>query len=372
VLALGACKGGPPTGATSVFLTIDNGAGLAVPDELRLTAYGDNGALFMDARLPESGTLQPLAPTGSPLGTVTVYVPSGIMQLRIDVHGYAAQVMQSQGTCRVVVAADKQVSARVLLQAATLPPDAGAPEGGVEGGPPPPDAGSDRGADTGSMDAPRTMDGPVDAAADAGAADAGGAEVGGADASDGANRCQGSSLVNVTEAPASPVDLTAEGTMDWRHWGLGGAVDYKASAGTYISDVTPVGTGTVTTKFRNMMSFSWTDGTPTATDTADADGMGVVGVGNGFTFTVPAAAAARTLSVYVTGDNDTGLFQASLSDGCVADFTQTHSNGRGQYAFVHRLTFNSAVPGTTLRVTFTMSQGFETIGLFAATLKEGP
>ena len=65
VLALGACKGGDPSGATSVFLTIDNGAGLAVPDELRVTAYGDNGVLFMGARLPESGTLQPLAPTAA-------------------------------------------------------------------------------------------------------------------------------------------------------------------------------------------------------------------------------------------------------------------------------------------------------------------
>jgi hypothetical protein len=176
----------------------------------------------------------------------------------------------------------------------------------------------------------------------------------------------------VAEAPPSPVDLTAEGVMDWRHWGLGGAVDYKASAGTFISDVTPVGTGTVTTKFRNPMSFSWTDGTPTATDTGDADGMGVLGAGNGFTFTVPAGAAARTLSVYIAGDNDTGLFTASLSDGCVADYVQTHSNGRSGYQFVQRLTFRSAVPGTTVRVRWTMVSGSETIGLFAATLKEGP
>jgi len=55
-----------------------------------------------------------------------------------------------------------------------------------------------------------------------------------------------------------------------------------------------------------------------------------------------------------------------------ADYTETHSNGRSGYQFVHRLTFKSAVPGTTLRVTWTMTAGFETIGLFAATLRVGP
>jgi len=245
------------------------------------------------------------------------------------------------------------------------------------GGPPPQDGGggaSGRGGAGGTGGTGAGGDGGADggAATDASSGGAGGGGGAPADASTSTGPCQGSSLAGTTEAPASPVNLTAEGVIDWRHWGLGGAVDYKASSGTYISDVTNVGTGTVTTKFRNPMAFSWTDGTPTPMDTGDADGMAVLGVGDGFTFTVPADPAARVLSVYVAGDNDTGLFTASLSDGCVTDYTQMHDNGRSGYQFVHRLTFKSAVPGAELRVTWTMTDGFETIGLFAATLQVAP
>jgi len=122
VLAVAACKGAAPSGATSVFLTIDNSPGLSVPDELRVTGYGDDGIIFSDAHLPETGTLQPLGATGSPLGTVTVYVPAGVTQLRVDVRGYAAQVMRSQGATQVGVMRDKQVSARVVLQPVTAAP----------------------------------------------------------------------------------------------------------------------------------------------------------------------------------------------------------------------------------------------------------
>jgi hypothetical protein len=92
-------------------------------------------------------------------------------------------------------------------------------------------------------------------------------------------------------------------------------------------------------------------------------------VGGGASITVPATATSQTLSVYVGGSNDTGLIQASPSDGCFAEYAASANNGRNDYTVVYRFTFKSMVPGTVLNVKWTMAAGSEALGLYAATLK---
>ena len=61
------------------------------------------------------------------------------------------------------------------------------------------------------------------------------------------------------------------------------------------------------------------------------------------------------------------MLTASLSDGCVANYTMTRTDTQ-VYVAVHRISFRSALPGTLLHVTWTMTAGTAPIGLHAATL----
>ena len=345
VLSGASCNGGLPAGRTSVFLTVQNGPALSVPEELHVSAFGDGASLYTDQRVPASGTLVPMGATGE-LGTLTVYVPDGVAELRVTVAGYAAGVQRSQGTTTARPVAGHQITARVTLAAFTGGGDAGI------------DAGFDGGvnADSGGGDSRATDGATPDLGGDGPPPDLGSA-------------CQNSSLAGTSEMPATAIDLTAEGTQDWRFWGGTGASTFKRTAGDKISDYTLFGGGSITTRFRNSVTFSWSDGSPTMSQTAAADTMTVSGtVGGGASLMVPATSTAHTLSVYVGGANDTGTMEATLSDGCVPTYTATSSNGRNDYNVAYRFTFKSSVPGTVLRIRWTMSAGFEAIGLYAATL----
>lgn len=107
------CAKGDPSGATSVFLTIVNGAGATVPDELLVSASGSDGVVFSDERLPRSGSLQ--APGAGVLGTVTLYVGATDGDLGIDVSGFVQKVLRSGGSTSVRLVRDRQVMARVVL-----------------------------------------------------------------------------------------------------------------------------------------------------------------------------------------------------------------------------------------------------------------
>jgi hypothetical protein len=360
--------GGLPSGRTSVFLTIENGAGLTVPQELHVSAFSDGTSLYTDQRFPRSGTLVPAGSNGE-LGTLTIYAPDTVAELRVTVAGYDTGVQISEGTATARLAAGRQVAARLTLSAFTDNGDAGSDSSSGAGGSGGGGAGAGGSGAGGSgaggtvQDAGTTNDAPDDTTVMT--VDAGRPDV----AADLGSVCQSSALVGTSATPMSPVNLTAEGTRDWRFWGPSGATNFKRTAGDMISDYTLVGPGAVTTHFRNAVTFSWSDGSPTLSQTAMADSINVSGtVGGGASIMVPASTTARTLSLYVGGSNDTGMIQATLSDGCVSDYVATASNGRNDYTVVFRMTFKSAVPGTVLRVSWTMAAGFEGIGFYAATL----
>jgi hypothetical protein len=368
-LAATACHGaGDPSGPTSVYLSIDNGPGLAVPDELLVTASGDSGTLFHAQRLPATGALVPPPGGGSLLGTVTVYVGADVTHLDLEVSGYADGAWLSDVTATVVVVQGKQVSATVVLAPAGGT-DAGVDSGSGQDAPAPADGGLDAPDGGAPQDAPRA-DAPADApAADTPAADAT-PDAGAVEAAETAG-CVGSMLAGTSPAPVSPVNLTTEGTLDWRHWGAMSFVDYKAmDAASLISNYTTIGGSSVVDILdaRGGMNFEWSDGAPPRNSLTQAPySVGIQGTGAGFAFTIPAAATPRTAIVYVSGQNDATTFTASLSDGCVADYVASRTDTQA-YAAVHRITFQSAAPGAELRVSWVMSSGSDPIGLFAADL----
>ena len=95
---------------------------------------------------------------------------------------------------------------------------------------------------------------------------------------------------SVEPAPSGgAVDLTAEGTLDWAHWGRGSAAAFNHKAGVtqQISNYSVVGDGIFNSYSDLPYQHTWTDGTP-AQSVATTTGVSYSGaVRNGFQITVP-------------------------------------------------------------------------------------
>src|SRR5688572_25272449 len=65
------------------------------------------------------------------------------------------------------------------------------------------------------------------------------------------------------------VNLTAEGALDWVHWGLvtESGLNRKAGVTPQISDFVPIGINGPYRYADNFNGYSWSDGTPTASVT---------------------------------------------------------------------------------------------------------
>jgi hypothetical protein len=165
----------------------------------------------------------------------------------------------------------------------------------------------------------------------------------------------------------SVIDLTAEGTTDWVHWGLftETSIDRKANVAPRISDFTPVDASNgyvyIYQFGDNANGYSWNDGTPHMNVTNTTTGVwayGVPATGSGFRFSVPASTNAQTLKVYVGAFAAEGRFVAFLSDGSAANYTngansavRNISNGPSG---VYTINFAANSPGQTLNILYTL------------------
>src|SRR5262245_56265576 len=110
------------------------------------------------------------------------------------------------------------------------------------------------------------------------------------------------------------VNLTAEGRLDWAHWGLNSTNDFNHESGVSqaITNFTLAGSGPVELLTTNSVRFDWTNGTPTLSATNVTTGLFVTGTANGFQFTAPADTFLRRLNIYVGGYAAQGKIEASL------------------------------------------------------------
>ena len=102
------------------------------------------------------------------------------------------------------------------------------------------------------------------------------------------------------------IDLSAEGTADWAHWGTANknSFDHKNITTSLISDFTPLVRQRADTQLGTYpIGFTWNDGTPTATATNSTTGVYTNGNGTGFRITVPADLTTRTLRFYCGGQS---------------------------------------------------------------------
>jgi hypothetical protein len=135
----------------------------------------------------------------------------------------------------------------------------------------------------------------------------------------------GGTLSGSIGTPPPSVDLTAEGTSDWVHWGLRPPpeLDRKANVTPLINQFAIIGGPAVQYSNEHTPYYSWSDGAPTLSEFATATGIYVAGFTNGFEFTVPADTTMRQLKVYGGMYGVKANFQAYLGDASAPAFTDT-------------------------------------------------
>jgi hypothetical protein len=165
----------------------------------------------------------------------------------------------------------------------------------------------------------------------------------------------GGLLAGSVTAPPRNVNLTAEGTADWAHWGHTSSTSFnhKSHVQQQISDFTRLGDNPVDRYTNNFTSFTWTDGTPIEEVVNSTTGVFVTGFSNGFEITLPADTARRTLNVYAGLYGAAGRFQAFLSDASAKAYVDTSlSNFYGDSYAVYTLSYAAASAGQTLSVRY--------------------
>jgi hypothetical protein len=186
---------------------------------------------------------------------------------------------------------------------------------------------------------------------------------------------------SVSPIPAN-VNLTAEGPIDWIHWGLvtENDINRKATGLSQISDFSTIGSGTSVVRLTDSPSkYSWFDGSPNPTVVNTASGVYINnfdGPGRGFIFTVPADLLARVLKVYVGEFAASGTLAAALSDNSAPPYMETLVGVPGQTVQgVYTINYMAASPGETLTIRWTETSDLgnaDNITLQAAALSLGP
>lgn len=155
-------------------------------------------------------------------------------------------------------------------------------------------------------------------------------------------------------------DLTKEGSLDWKQWGLYTAsdVNHKAGVKPQISDITFVGNGHVGTDQINPINLTWSDGAPTQRMTNGVGAVYTTGLKNGFLITVPASATPRTLRVYIGASLARGRFVASLNGMTRVDASLdvTHDPTHLADTAVYTIKYSTNVPGEQMSIVYTNMQ----------------
>ncbi len=168
----------------------------------------------------------------------------------------------------------------------------------------------------------------------------------------------GSLTGSLVVSQGGPIDLSAEGIIDWAHWGLGSPTkfDHKAGIMPQVSNYTKLGSSSVMWLNDNPTTFSWSDGTPTASIVNTPTGVFVNGtVGNGFEITLPADPNLKTLKLYVGLWSAQGKLEATLSDGSAAPYVDTGLNSNtGTKNGAYTILFKAGSTGQTLKLRYTL------------------
>ena len=180
----------------------------------------------------------------------------------------------------------------------------------------------------------------------------------------------------VTPTLPLTVNLTTEGTADWRRWGRSTASsdDRKALVPAQVGTLTALLaiTDRLTGNTTDWPAHAFSDGTPTTSAAASPAGIFFADAGNGFEFDVSAGTTRRTLRVYVGAFNASVKFELSLSSSTedpVDLYEVTLTATTPALARVLTATYYTDAPGEALTVRGTLLSGSGHIAIQAATLQ---
>jgi hypothetical protein len=180
--------------------------------------------------------------------------------------------------------------------------------------------------------------------------------------------------IAITAGPT--IDLSAEGTADWAHWGTvnKNSFDHKNIMTSLLSDFTPLVANETTTQLgMYALGFTWNDGTPTASATNSTTGVYTSGNGTGFRISAPADLTTRTLRFYCGGQQSSATVTAHLTDASAADYTTTTMSGAGdtgmQFERLVTVVYHAASAGQTLTITWQQVTSGGFVHVHSATLQ---
>lgn len=171
----------------------------------------------------------------------------------------------------------------------------------------------------------------------------------------------GGLLTGAVAVPPFAVDLTAEGTLDWVHWGLLTPTDVNRKLGVPLRiNMATLGTNPLQHYADNYTGYGWKDGVPTTNVSDTKTGVFLPGINRGFQLSVPADTVPKTLKIYVGLYGGSGNFQAWLSDFSAPAFTdRSLTNSYGNSYAVCTLDYTAASNGQTLNVKYTADALFD-------------
>ena len=180
------------------------------------------------------------------------------------------------------------------------------------------------------------------------------------------------SIALVRGSVPATVDLTAEGTRDWVHWGEQStfSLERDKNGGFAILEGAPVAP-----RFRHALSpqrFSWTGGDPVDHSDGTPTGIRTCGKGNAFTISAPAGTGTSTLHLYLGVISARGQLTVSLSTGSATASTSIEQRSGSITTAVLTLRYRAPKAGK-INVKWNTAEAFGTgcggVTLEAATLQ---
>lgn len=162
-----------------------------------------------------------------------------------------------------------------------------------------------------------------------------------------------------TAAPAQ-VHLSAEGTLDWAHWGSTSQNSFvRRQGGNQLANVKVSG-GPRQRYTDNATGFTWTNGTPVLAVNGTTTGIFVRRQDSSFEMTIPANATVRRLRLYLGLYGARGRLEASLSDFSAAPFVdESLVNSSGNAYRAYTIYYAAASSGASLTVRWSVAHAFD-------------
>jgi len=162
--------------------------------------------------------------------------------------------------------------------------------------------------------------------------------------------------LTVSMAPLSqaiPVDLSAEGDLDWAHYGRFVNADYDHKAGVTERIGNPTHNGTFAQFGGAAAKCSWVDGSVDQTVVGTTTGNYVYGfVGAGYQWNIPASTTPVVLHLYLSTYLGEGGLTFALSDASAPTVVTSVPTGAARRVTV---TFAADSAGQTLMVDYVLT-----------------